>query len=212
MIRDNLWDKIVYAFYWVLVKITFLIFWRVKATGREHIPRTGGVLVVANHLSVADPPAMAMIAPRDIWFMGKEELFKRPGLGKIMGRLRCFPVKPDAPDRQALRNAEDLLRRRQMVVIFPEGQISMDGKPQEFRPGAALIALRNPVPVIPASLAGTPDVIPPGKLAPVYRKAQVRIVFGPPVPLDDLRAKGTTHPVLMEATARMQAAVRALLS
>lgn len=212
MIHETLWDVVVYYFIWWLVKIQFLLFWRERVSGRAHIPRRGPVLVVANHLSVADPPAMAMVATRPVWFMGKEELFRMPRLGSIIGRLRCFPVKPDAPDRQALRTAEEHLKRRRMVVIFPEGQISMDGKPQEFRPGAALIAMRNRVPVIPAAVAGTPDVIPPGKLGPVYRRTTVRIVFGPEIPLDDLRAKGTTHPVLLEATARMQAAVRGLLA
>src|SRR5687768_10533586 len=94
---------------------------RWHVTGRGNIPRHGPCLLAPNHISDADPPLVAASSLRPLWFMAKHELFDIRVIGPWIRFCRAFPVERDGMDRAALRFTEDLLSRKQAVVVFPEG-------------------------------------------------------------------------------------------
>src|SRR5579871_5025140 len=132
--------------------------WRVRGAAR--LPAKGGVLVVANHLHNADPPLLgASLTRRRLVFMAKAELFKN-SFGSLPVRLfGAFPVRRFEADLRALRSAQDLLKAGNAIVILPEGHRNRNGMAlQQPYPGAALIALRSGVPIVPVGITGTQQI------------------------------------------------------
>ena len=182
------------------MRLTFGLLGGFRREGTANVPKTGGVLFCPNHVSDADPPAVAVALPRNAYFMAKEELFSIPILGALVRHFRGFPVKRDTADRSALRRAEELLKAGEAVVIFPEGGGNPDATLQPLHPGALLVALRCKVPVVPVALFNTSKVWRYGDPRPRRGGVPVSVVFGPPLDLSDLYGtKGATD----KATARL---------
>ena len=193
----------------VLLRIFFRLFNRWEVTGREHVPPTGGVLLIANHTSYSDPPIVGSACPRPVHFMAKAELFDRPLLGAFIRRAHAFPVRRGAADRTALRRAVRLLREGKVLLLFPEGTRSPDGRLQELEQGAAFIALSGNAVVVPVGLVGADRLLSRG--SPILRPAKLHVRFGPPVDLSDLRGQRHTREILAQACQQMAAGMRALL-
>jgi len=197
---------------WVRVKLqlTLRVFApRLRVEGTIHVPRRGGVLITPNHISDIDPAFVGLFAPRPLWFMAKSELWEFSGirrfLGPMIGWMQAFPVDPDSADREALRRAESLLEARQALVVFPEGRIAHE-ETIPFQPGAAMLALRAGVPIVPVGLAGMQHVIPYGSLLPRPTLKPVALVFAPPLRFDDL-AEMPRRAAREAATARLAEAM-----
>jgi len=152
----------------------------VKVVGRERVPQKGGVLIVANHISDADPPVMGHAVPRTAHFMAKSELFSIQILGAVIKALQAFPVNRGAPDRAALRRTIELLQQGEAVVMFPEGEISETGELQPLLPGAALIIRTSGVPVMCAGVVGTTRIVPFKAVIPRPAFGGVYVRFGEP--------------------------------
>ncbi len=172
-------------FRWVLYPLgklfagaVYWLFGPLRVEGAKNVPRTGGLLVCANHISDADPPVMFLAVPRPVWFMAKEEVLSMGLIGVVAKLFRSFPVKRGSPDRHAIRRAEELLKKGECVVIFPEGECSESGVMQSLLPGVALILSRAKVPCICAGIIGTSQIIPYGSLRPRKAKTPVRVKFG----------------------------------
>jgi 1-acyl-sn-glycerol-3-phosphate acyltransferase len=186
-----------------------------RVEGQEVVPLNGPALIVPNHSSDMDPAIVAMALPRMAWYMAKRELFDMKVFGLPLGPfirlMQAYPVRRDtgAADRAAIRYGEEKLKEGELLVVFPEGKLSEAGVMQPFQPGAALIALRSGVPVIPMGLIGTPDFLPYGEQVPRRFSRPIRVKFGPPIPMDDLKSL-PRHEALEEATRRMEAAVAGL--
>jgi len=197
----------------LLGRFLFRIFFRVvnrwEVTGRELVPKSGGVLLIANHSSYADPPIVGAACPRPVHFMAKAELFRIPVLGWLISRTHAFPVKRGGADMSALRRGIRLLKGGRVLLIFPEGTRSPDGRMLPLETGAAFVALSAAAQVVPVGTDGADRVLPPG--SPVVRPAKLRVRFGPPVPLKDLRGERVTREAMQAATERMGAALRELL-
>lgn len=182
-----------YQLTWPLMKLflrtCFALLGGFRRHGGANVPRSGGVLLCPNHLSDADPPAVAVALPRNAFYMAKQELFAVPVLGPLMKLFRAFPVKRDSADRAALRRAEELLKAGEAVVIFPEGGGNAEGTLQPLHPGAMLVALRARVPVIPVALVNTNKVWTYGNLTPRRAGVPVSVTFGEPLDLSDLYGK-----------------------
>jgi 1-acyl-sn-glycerol-3-phosphate acyltransferase len=188
---------------------------RMRVEGAENVPRVGSVILAPNHLSATDWPAVGLVSPRLPWFMAKEELFAVPILGPLIRLLHAYPVKRGTADRAALRFTEGLLRQGQVVVIFPEGQVSPDARFQPLKPGAALLALRTGAALVPVGLRGTERLMPYGSNLPRPVREPVVVRFGPPVFLEDLREPGRAVPsraAIDAATERLADAIRELIS
>ncbi len=163
-----------YATLKVFFSVLFRIFLRLEVRGRENIPPEGPLVIASNHLSLLDPPVIGTAATRKIYCMAKEELFV-PVFGDICKALGAFPVKRGGVDRAALKHAMDILRRHEVLAIFPEGTRSKTGALGKAEPGALLLAVKGGASVVPARVSGT-DQWRSGRLWP-----KVRVTFGKPM-------------------------------
>lgn len=125
-------------------------------TGREHIPKRGPALLVANHQSFLDPMFVALACTeRQIHYMAKEELFRVPTSRHMMLGLGAFPVDRRGPTKATLAHVLKLLREGRLVCLFAEGTRSKDGRLREFQAGFARLAKKTGAPVIPVALQGS---------------------------------------------------------
>ncbi|MDB5040527.1 MAG: plsC [Candidatus Eremiobacteraeota bacterium] len=143
---------------------------RYRVIGAEKVPRTGGLLVVANHISNLDPPLLGVAVPRPISYMAKKELFAMPVLKQLLPRLNAFPVDRQAGGTAALRASLRMLKEGRCVGIFPEGGRNVTGTNEE-KAGAAFLAAASGAPIVPAAIVGTRKLRPFGR---------VTVVFGDP--------------------------------
>ncbi|MBX5473391.1 MAG: 1-acyl-sn-glycerol-3-phosphate acyltransferase [Thermoleophilia bacterium] len=179
---------------------------RLRARGLEHLPREGGYVLACNHLSSVDPwPLGLPLWPRRfLRFMAKSELYWWP-LGAVLNAAGAFPVRRGQADVEAIQTAVRLAREGNVVAMFPEGTRRRKGlvKRHEARPrsGAARIALEAGVPLLPAAVAGTDRLL---------RLGPLRVAYGPPVEIDDLREREDLRQAAREATDRLMARIAEL--
>jgi 1-acyl-sn-glycerol-3-phosphate acyltransferase len=177
---------------------------RLRSTGKKNIP-DGGCVLACNHLSSFDPWPLGMpLWPRTfLRFMAKSELYWFP-LDKIVDGAGAFPVRRGQHDTAAIDTAIRLAREGNVVTMFPEGTRRRKGlvKRHEARPrsGAARIALEAGVPLVPAAVKGTDGLL---------RLAKLRVAYGPPVDIDDLRGREIGE-AAQEATVRLMARIHEL--
>ncbi len=141
-----------------IVRVLLFLTTRCQIRGRENIPSQGPLLVVANHLSLADPPLLNMVFHRQVRFMAKSKLFRFKPFGSFMRGLGAFPIHRGRPDMRAFRHAEQVLTQGLALVIFPEGRRSPSGHLGHAFPGPARIALRSGASILPVGIAGTENL------------------------------------------------------
>lgn len=137
----------------VRVLAHFLIGLRV--TGREHVPKEGPLILVANHLHNFDMIVLGAALPRPIFYMAKRELFAHRLFGPFIRSMGAFPVNRQAVDRAALRQAGLLLDEGLIVGILPEGTRSPTRQLSAGNPGVALVAYQRGAPLLPVAITGT---------------------------------------------------------
>jgi 1-acyl-sn-glycerol-3-phosphate acyltransferase len=185
---------------WPLVKVPF----RLRARGVDNLP-DGGFVLAANHTSNFDPwpLGLPLFPRRQLRFMAKSELFN-PILKPILVGGGAFPVRRGQADLEAIDRAVDLVRDGEVVVMFPEGTRRKKGLRKKYEPrahtGAARIALAAGAPLVPAAIKGTDRLT---------RLGPLRVAYGKPIPLDDLREQEVSR-ASREATERLMAAIHEL--
>ena len=164
--------------YWTVGKGLLGAFTRafvpLKVYGRERVPREGGAVLAMNHFSYADPPAFGIVCPRRVVFVAKIELHRELGLGPLMRAHGALAVRRGESDRDALRLMRETVRQNELLGLFVEGTRQQSGVPGEAKPGAAMVAIQEGVPVVPAAIHGT-QVWRFGNFAPVS------VAFGEPL-------------------------------
>jgi 1-acyl-sn-glycerol-3-phosphate acyltransferase len=187
--------------------------------GRENLPREGGVILAPNHLSYADWGAVAIYSyesGRFPVFLIKSSVFNVKVIGpflRVLGQLPVYRNRGDAA--LVLKAAEAALRDNQCVIVYPEGTASRDPDlwPMVAKTGAARLALKTGVPVIPIAQWGAHEVLPYGTTKPhLFPRKRARLVAGPPVDLSAFEGKPLTATTLREATAVIMADVTSLLA
>lgn len=168
-----------YSFVCFLIGLFARTIFRIRIIGWENIPRTGGVIVAANHLSYLDIPFLGYSIGRGANFMGKKELFSIPVLGRLLLLLGAIPVDRGKLDRTALREAVKSLKSGKVLVIYPEGTRSIDGRLQPGKPGVGMIVKMSKALVIPAAIIDTDKAMPPGRF--MIKPVRVTIKFGRPI-------------------------------
>ena len=164
------------------------VFLRLSVSGQEHIPAEGGfILAPGGHRSILDTPLAAMAGTRILRYMGAETYFAIPGLGPFLLAMGGFPVERSLTDRQALRLAEEVLRNGEPLVVFPEGTRQEGPIVQPLKEGAAFLACRAGVPIVPVGIGGAARAMPIG--ARWIRPSKVTMIVGPPI-LPPARAEG----------------------
>jgi 1-acyl-sn-glycerol-3-phosphate acyltransferase len=175
-----------YLLKYVLLGPLLRLVFRPRIEGLEHIPESGAAIVAGNHLSFSDHFLMPAVLKRRITFLAKAEYFTGPG---IKGRLTAFffrsagqiPVDRSGKEagQAAIREGLGVLRKDELLGIYPEGTRSHDGRLYKGKVGVAVMALRAQVPVIPCAMIGTFEAQPPGKVIPNIHPVVIR--FGKPL-------------------------------
>jgi 1-acyl-sn-glycerol-3-phosphate acyltransferase len=150
----------------------FLVYLRMERIGREHLPRTGPLLLASNHRSFLDPFVIGTMVRRPVYYMAKRELFEKRWQAWILNALGAFPVDRGAGDRDAMETARAILERGDCVVVFPEGTRVRSGSLGDPRRGVGRLALETGAPVAPIAVIGTERVRRGWRIRP--RKVRIR--------------------------------------
>lgn len=164
-----------HLFKWSVVSPVLHTYFRGRVYGADKVPKTGPLIVVSNHASDFDPPILANCVTRPVAFMAKEELFKMPGLSQAIRLYGAYPVKRGSADRSAIRAALQSLDNGWAVGIFLQGTRTPDARIPSPKVGAALIAAKANVPLLPVSLWGTQKIIQSGSAIPHPVPVTIRI-------------------------------------
>jgi 1-acyl-sn-glycerol-3-phosphate acyltransferase len=170
------------------------VYFRLRISGRERIPREGAVIIAPNHKSFWDSFFVAAATRRPVRYMGKSELFEQ-GAGRLLVALGAFPVRRGTADEEALETARTVLRQGGVLALFPEGTRIRD--PDELgepRSGAGRLALELGVPLLPAAISGTENLF----LGPLPKPLKVAVSFGEPI---EVAARGPSPEAAHELVA-----------
>ena len=175
---------------WIFVPILRVVF-AMRVTGAENVPKKGPVVIAPNHKSFWDAFFVAAVVPRRIYFMGKSELFEGRA-GRVLISLGGFPVRRGESDAEAVETALEILRRGDVLALFPEGTRVTDpealGKP---RKGAARLAIEGGAPIVPTAITGT-------EKRRFHLPRRVQVSFAEPIPVTDLKATPEHASALIE--------------
>ncbi len=182
---------------YILLKIVYGVAWLtvgLRASGRQHIPRTGPYLICPNHQSYADVFLLAAALPyrafRRQFFVGAAEYFRTPFMRRLARALNVIPIDADANLVNAMQMSAEGLRRGRVLVLFPEGERSIDGQVRAFRKGAAILSRHLGAPMVPVAIDGAWTIWPRNQplnwraLLP-WRDTRARVQFGPPLQAAD---------------------------
>ncbi|AGY57878.1 lysophospholipid acyltransferase family protein [Gloeobacter kilaueensis] len=194
-----------HLFKWLIVSPILHTALRVKIAGEAHVPATGAVILASSHASHLDPVILANCARRPVAFMAKEELFTNPVLSRVIRLYGAFPVKRGSGDRGAIRAALEALDYQWAVGIFLNGTRTPDGSVPSAQLGAAMLAAKTQVPIVPVAIAGSGLILPKGSLLP--RLHRVSVCFGPAL----APPESTRRAALETTTAACAAQIQQLL-
>ncbi len=157
----------------------------------QRVPLTGPVLLIANHQSHLDPPAISVcLNKRACAFLARESLFNNPVFGWLIRSLNSIPIKREASDTSAMKATLEALERGFPILIFPEGTRSPDGAIQPFKRGMALLIKRSGAPIVPVAIHGSRDAWPKGRPLPKLLAKRIAIAFGEPLDPQTLMIDG----------------------
>jgi 1-acyl-sn-glycerol-3-phosphate acyltransferase len=168
--------------------------------GTDRVPRTGGLVLAFNHFHWIDPPVFGYCSPRTMYFLAKVEAHRVPGLGQLIRSFGTISVRRGESDREAVRRMREVVGGGHALGLFAEGTRQRNGVPGKVQPGAAMVALQEGVPVVPAAIHGSHEWRP-GNWKPVS------IVWGEPMRFDDLPKNGKGY---REASAQIEREIHRL--
>lgn len=144
--------------YWLVKSLVYgliKLFWDLKVTGIEMVPKRGPVIIASNHISFLDPAVLGATIPRECHFAAKEQLFKNKIIGSVISYLNAFPVKRGGFDNAALKNSLNALERQGTLIMFPEGTRSRTGKMLPFKRGIGYVVSKTKPIVVPVYIDGS---------------------------------------------------------
>jgi long-chain acyl-CoA synthetase len=166
-----------------VVQMIALDRFQLHVTGLERIPSSGAFILCSNHQSFLDPVTLGSVLPwqvfRNTFSVGTSEIFGSGLMRMLAGWLRVVVVDPDANLVPAMRAGAFGLRQGRVLILYPEGERSIDGKPKSFKKGAAILSVHTQVPLVPTAIDGFYDAWPRGK--PFQRFAPLKMSFGDPI-------------------------------
>ncbi len=191
---------------WVVAKLL----WRISFEGLENVPAEGPFVLAPVHRSFIDFGLVSAVTRRRMGYMGKESLWKNKALGSFITMLGAYPVNRGAPDREALRRTLDILEKGEPLVLFPEGTRRSGPVIEHLHEGAAFVASRAGVPLVPVGIGGSERALPKGKGLP--RLVKIHVIVGPPITPAPI-AEGARHPsrrAVKELTVELQGVLQDL--
>jgi 1-acyl-sn-glycerol-3-phosphate acyltransferase len=160
--------------------VVFCRVWcRMSVEGLQHVPRTGAYVLAPVHRSNMDIPIVSVVTRRRLRYMGKDSLWKKTFWRWFLSALGGFPVTRGTADKEALARCIEVLRRGEPLVLFPEGERKSGPTVQPLFDGAAFMAAKAAVPIVPVGIGGSERVMPKG--SKVIRPRKIHLVVGEPL-------------------------------
>ena len=203
-IASRLWH-----FFGWFVHIFNKIFFGLEITGLEKLPKTGPFILSPNHQSFIDSPFLVAELPyplhKDLFYVGTSEIFGSGHMRRLARSLKLIPVDPDANLVPAMRAGSYGLKHGKILVLYPEGERSIDGTPRIFKKGAAILSIHHNVPIYPVALDGFFDCWPRSKGFQGFHK--VRFTIGDPIyppSLAEVTANSSSEAAYEQLTAELK--------
>jgi 1-acyl-sn-glycerol-3-phosphate acyltransferase len=178
----------------ILIRLILWINGGVVVKGKENIPREGGVIIAANHISYIDPPLLGAVLPRRATFMARKGLFEVPVLSWGM-RQTAIPVDREKTQPSTIKESVRRLKKGEVIVLFPEGRRSETGELLEAKRGIGMVASLSRVPIVPALITGTDRALPVN--ARWLKRAKITVVFDKPIYYSSTIVRDAEHPHLL---------------
>lgn len=174
-----------YRFFRFLSQWSMVLLLKARIFGMRNVPASGGVLLVANHQSFTDPLLATMALPREGNYMARDSLFENRWFGRLIESLNAFPVRRNAADVGAIKETLRRLKQGRVVLLFPEGTRSEDGRIGPMLPGLGAVARKAGVPIVPTLIDGVYQAWPRNRTLPGTGNAIVE--YGRPILPDEYR-------------------------
>jgi 1-acyl-sn-glycerol-3-phosphate acyltransferase len=158
-----LWYELVFWFTFFGMTVWFSM----RVRGRQHIPLTGPVLLIANHQSYLDPNLVGLSSPRQLSYLARKTLFKNRYFAAFIRSVGAVPVDQEGVAKEGLKAVMQQLQAGRAVIVFPEGERTADGAMHQLKPGILLLIKRTQTPIVPVGIAGALEAWPRWKLFPV---------------------------------------------
>ncbi len=200
--------KIFYAVVRGILLALCRFYFRLSVTGRENVPKTGAFILAPIHRSNVDTPISCAATTRRLRYMGKDSLWKNKTIGSVLSALGGFPVTRGTADLEALKRCLTVLALGEPIVMFPEGTRQFGETVQPLFDGAAYLAIKANVPIVPVGIGGTQDVMPKGKKM-IYPK-KCTMIIGAPIYPPVATTGRTPRTATTELTAKLKTALQEL--
>jgi 1-acyl-sn-glycerol-3-phosphate acyltransferase len=184
------------------------IFWRLEIHGREHVPSDGPFVLAPVHRSNIDFLLASTVTKRRMRFMGKDSLWKYASLGKIWTALGAYRVRRGTADREALRQTVEAIQAGEPAVIFPEGTRRSGPVVENLFDGAAYVAAKTGVPIIPVGIGGSEAAMPKG--SKLLRPVKIVVTVGKPIEVRLTPQGRVSRSAVRETTEELQAEIQRL--
>ncbi|HAO78711.1 MAG TPA: 1-acyl-sn-glycerol-3-phosphate acyltransferase [Verrucomicrobia subdivision 3 bacterium] len=176
-----------YRIAWLGFRAVYATYFRWRVFNPERVPRTGPVILAANHASFIDPPLVGSGLTRDINYLARESLFRFPVVGAILRSWNAVPVDRDGGGAKGLKIILGRLLAGGGIILFPEGTRTKDGNLQPARSGIGLTVIKSAAPVVPVRVFGTFAAY--GRNHKFPRPKKVAVKYGVPMNFEKLRAE-----------------------
>jgi 1-acyl-sn-glycerol-3-phosphate acyltransferase len=189
MTRGQVWT---YAVCRSIIATILLVLYRLRRLHADRVPQSGPVILVSNHQSHFDPPAVgSSIGPRSCAYVARASLYDAPVFGRLIRALNTIPVRKGEANTSAIKKTLAKLEIGSPVMVFPEGSRTFDGELQPFMRGALVLVKKSGAPVVPVGIAGFFDVWPRTRTIPrILTRKRVAVCFGHPIPAKELLTGG----------------------
>ena len=191
-----------YRFVWGLIWLVSRLYWRLSISGKENVPATGAFVLAPVHRSFIDFGMTCGVTHRRMRYMGKDSLWKVPVLRNLISALGAYPVHRGAADREALRRTVEVLEGGEPVVIFPEGTRQFGPKVEHLFEGAAYVATKVGVPIVPVGIGGSEMALRKGKKLP--RPVKITVIVGEPIHPPSKEGQRTSRRAVHELTLQLR--------
>lgn len=190
----------------LIVIVVCRVYLRLRIVDAHKIPKSGTFILAPSHRSTLDIPVAAAATRRRMMYMGKDSMWKIKPIGVLLTALGSFPVTRGSADLEALKRCIAVLERGDPLVLFPEGTRHHGRVIEPLFDGAAFIAYKTGVPIIPVGIAGSEEIWPPGTKLPRPRKCVA--VVGDAIYPKDLNGARATREMMSAFTLELQASLQ----
>ena len=203
MAQRTLLQRLAFPITQQAVRLAFTVFFQGRCRGRENYPRAGGALVCSNHQSNFDPVLIGLTCDRRLNYLAKKSLFRIPLFGPFIRFWDAIPVDRSGKDIAGLKESLRRLKRGEMLLVFPEGTRTRDGKIAPLKSGFCTLARRAKVPIVPVGFDGPYHAWPRENLLP--RLAKIHVCIGEPISTEAVQSLNDD-----QLTAELEARLRQL--